>query len=182
MSDPTRLWCQLVPLSKKEIRYKSDGGRSAACKDGVFSNSLIHHEFDMSHNQSLSPTTSKSFSRYQLGYKFDELRSSERKNLTYRLELKLEGRGAYHLDGILSFSLMLKSHCEMAPTRSTSLHAVATNTAEPILNNPFLDNALQVLSQLSDDVGKELSFISPTFTLLKVIMDIKQSSRCRRQV
>ena len=112
-------------------RYPVQVQRRSQCKDGVFSNSQIHHEFDMSHNQSL---TSNSFSPYQLGYKFDEFISSERKNFTYRL--KLEGRGAYHLDGILSLSLMLKSHCEMAPTRSTSLNAVATNTSEPFSITP----------------------------------------------
>jgi len=64
----------------------------------------------------------------------------------------------------------------MAPARSISLNAVATNTAEPILNNPFLDNAIQVLSQLSD-VGKALPFISPAFVLLKVIIDIEQRAQ-----
>ncbi|KAF8957276.1 hypothetical protein BDZ97DRAFT_1707181 [Flammula alnicola] len=57
------------------------------------------------------------------------------------------------------------------PTRSTSL-ANASTVVDPVVNNPVISTALQILGQLSD-VGKALPFVAPAFVLLKVIIDLE---------
>ncbi|KAF8165688.1 hypothetical protein B0H34DRAFT_763057 [Crassisporium funariophilum] len=61
------------------------------------------------------------------------------------------------------------------PMRSTSL-GTASNVIDPVVNNPVLSTAMQVLGQLSD-IGKALPFIAPAFILLKIIIDIEQKAQ-----
>ena len=46
----------------------------------------------------------------------------------------------------------------------------------PLVNNPTVQSALEVLEALSD-VGKALPMISPAFILLKIIIDIERRAR-----
>ncbi|PPQ91784.1 hypothetical protein CVT25_000430 [Psilocybe cyanescens] len=61
------------------------------------------------------------------------------------------------------------------PTRSTSLNA-ASNVVDPMVNNPNVGNAMQILETLAD-IGKVLPFVAPAFVLLKVIVDLEKRAQ-----
>ena len=69
------------------------------------------------------------------------------------------------------------SHQSSLPTRSaTLLSSIATNVVDPVVNNPSVGTAVQVLESLAE-VGKALPFIAPAFVLLKVIIDLEKRAQ-----
>ncbi|KDR82062.1 hypothetical protein GALMADRAFT_135439 [Galerina marginata CBS 339.88] len=64
------------------------------------------------------------------------------------------------------------------PTRtgSGSLADTAGNVVDPMVNNPAIGTAMQVLDSLSD-IGKALPFIAPAFVLLKIIIDLEKRAQ-----
>ena len=71
--------------------------------------------------------------------------------------------------------LELQDHNIRAPTRSATL-TTATNAVDPVVNNPSIGSAMQVLESLID-IGKALPFIAPAFVLLKVIIDLEKRAQ-----
>lgn len=61
-------------------------------------------------------------------------------------------------------------------SRMASIGTSATTFVNPLVNNPTIQTALQVLETLSD-VGKALPFVAPAFIILKVIIDIERRAR-----
>ena len=61
-------------------------------------------------------------------------------------------------------------------SRMATFGASATTFVNPLVNNPTIQSALQVLETLSD-VGKALPFVAPAFIILKVIIDIERRAR-----
>lgn len=62
------------------------------------------------------------------------------------------------------------------PTRMATLGTTASSIVDPMVNNPTVQTALQVLGQLSD-AGKALPFVAPAFIILKVIIDLEQRAQ-----
>ena len=64
------------------------------------------------------------------------------------------------------------------PRKMATLGAAANglSVVEPMMNNPTVQSALQVLGLLSD-LGRELPFIAPAFILLKVIIDLERRAQ-----
>ena len=61
-------------------------------------------------------------------------------------------------------------------SRMATIGSSATTFVNPLVNNPTIQTALQVLETLSD-VGKALPFVAPAFIILKVIIDIERRAR-----
>ena len=61
-------------------------------------------------------------------------------------------------------------------SRVATLGAAAGNIVDPMVNNPTVQLALQVLESLSD-VGKALPFVAPAFIILKVIIDLERRAQ-----
>jgi hypothetical protein len=61
-------------------------------------------------------------------------------------------------------------------SRMATFGTSATTFVNPLVNNPTVQSALQVLETLSD-VGKVLPFVAPAFILLKVIIDIERRAQ-----
>ncbi|KAF8801478.1 hypothetical protein BYT27DRAFT_7147471 [Phlegmacium glaucopus] len=62
------------------------------------------------------------------------------------------------------------------PKRMATFGTAASSFVDPMVNNPTVQSALQVLGALSD-AGKALPFVAPAFILLKVIIDIEQRAQ-----
>ncbi|TFK32307.1 hypothetical protein BDQ12DRAFT_671195 [Crucibulum laeve] len=67
---------------------------------------------------------------------------------------------------------------EREPVRSSTLNAVngAGMVVDPMVGNPYLQSAMQILDQLAD-MGKALPFIAPAFVLLKIIIDVEKRAQ-----
>ena len=61
-------------------------------------------------------------------------------------------------------------------SRMATFGSSAATFVNPLVNNPSVQSALQVLETLSD-VGKALPFVAPAFILLKVIIDIERRAQ-----
>ena len=61
-------------------------------------------------------------------------------------------------------------------SRVLSLGMAAGNIVDPLIDNPTVQLALQVLESLSD-VGKALPFVAPAFILLKIIIDMERRAQ-----
>ncbi|KAH9483525.1 hypothetical protein JR316_0002993 [Psilocybe cubensis] len=61
------------------------------------------------------------------------------------------------------------------PTRTTSLNT-ASNVVDPVVNNPSLGNAMQIIETLAD-VGRVIPFVAPAFVILKVIVDLEKRAQ-----
>ncbi|TFK31413.1 hypothetical protein BDQ12DRAFT_671884, partial [Crucibulum laeve] len=67
---------------------------------------------------------------------------------------------------------------EREPMRSSTLNAVnsAGMVVDPMVGNPYLQSAMQILDQLAD-IGKAAPFIAPAFVLLKIIIDVEKRAQ-----
>ena len=70
----------------------------------------------------------------------------------------------------------VQGHKPSPPTKLTRLTSIATNVVDPVVNNPSIGTAVQVLESLAE-VGKALPFIAPAFILLKVIIDLEKRAQ-----
>ncbi|HEV7737201.1 MAG TPA: hypothetical protein VGO47_07510 [Chlamydiales bacterium] len=57
-----------------------------------------------------------------------------------------------------------------------SVVATVNGVAEPVWTSPYLENAIQVLEQLSD-VARTLPFVAPAFMLFKIIIEVEQRAK-----
>ncbi|KAF4614758.1 hypothetical protein D9613_003410 [Agrocybe pediades] len=61
------------------------------------------------------------------------------------------------------------------PMRSATFNT-ATSAVDPLVNNPSIGSALQVLESLAD-IGRAVPFIAPAFVLLKIIIDLERRAQ-----